>query len=56
VVAPAEEASEREAPVPELCPGREVGWIFKNGDAVAVERQGDRRRAGPPRIPPMGDE
>ena len=40
VIAPAEEGSDREA-VPELRPGREVGWIFQNGDAVAVERQGD---------------
>ena len=56
MVAPAEEVPEREVPVPELCPGREVGWIFKNGDAVAVERQGDRRRAGPPRTPRPQDE
>jgi hypothetical protein len=40
VVAPVEEGSDHEA-VPELRPGREVGWIFQNGDAVAVERQGD---------------
>ena len=50
VVAPAEESAEREVPVPELRPGREVGWIFRNGDAVAVERLGDRdapvRRTG----------
>jgi hypothetical protein len=45
VVAPAEEGSEREAPVPELRPWCEVGWIFKNGDAVAVERQGEPLRA-----------
>ncbi len=41
MVAPAEEGSESQA-VPELCPGREVGWIFKNGDAVAVERRDDK--------------
>ncbi len=35
---PAEEGTELETPVPELRPGREVGWIFMNGDAVAVER------------------
>jgi hypothetical protein len=23
----------------ELEPGREVGWFFKNGEAVAIERQ-----------------
>ena len=44
----AEEGTELEAPVPELCPGREVGWIFKNGDAVAVERL--------PGVSPLRDE
>jgi hypothetical protein len=48
VVASAEEGSEREAPVPELRPWCEVGWIFKNGDAVAVERQGEPLRSRPP--------
>jgi hypothetical protein len=35
---PTEERSESDVPVPELRPWCEVGWIFKNGDAVAVER------------------
>ena len=30
--------------IPEIRPWREVGWIFKDGDALAVERQGDRTR------------
>jgi hypothetical protein len=25
-------------------PWREVGWIFRDGDALAIERQGDRTR------------
>jgi hypothetical protein len=25
-------------PLPTLKAGREVGWIFKNGEAVAIER------------------
>jgi hypothetical protein len=25
-------------PLPRLKPGREVGWIFSNGEAVAIER------------------
>jgi hypothetical protein len=54
VIAPAEEGSERKA-VPELRPGREVGWIFENGDAVAVERQGERI-VPPARVPGPRDE
>jgi hypothetical protein len=30
--------------IPEIRPWREVGWIFRDGDAVAIERQGDRIR------------
>ena len=30
--------------LPELKPWREVGWIFKDGEAVAIERQGDEAR------------
>ena len=29
--------------IPEICPWREVGWIFKEGGALAIERQADRR-------------
>jgi hypothetical protein len=56
MTAPGEEDSEREAPVPELRPWCEVGWIFKNGDAVAVERQGEELRARPGRISQPRDE
>ena len=56
MTAPVEEGSEREAPVPELRPWCEVGWIFKNGDAVAVERQGDGLRVRPARSPHQPDE
>jgi hypothetical protein len=30
--------------VAEIRPWREVGWIFRDGDALAIERQGDRIR------------
>jgi hypothetical protein len=30
--------------IPEIRPSREVGWIFNDGDALAIERQGDRAR------------
>ena len=34
---------EREA-LPDLKPWREVGWIFRDGGCVAIERQGDETR------------
>ena len=48
--------SRREEPVPvesagslpELKPWREAGWIFRDGDCIAIERQGDETRV---RIP-----
>jgi hypothetical protein len=33
-------------PLPTLKAGREVGWIFKDGEAVAVERHECDNRAG----------
>lgn len=40
----AESASKRGESLPELKPWREVGWIFRDGEAVAIERQGDETR------------
>jgi hypothetical protein len=31
--------------LPELNPWREVGWIFRDGDCIAIERQGEETRA-----------
>ncbi len=31
--------------VPELTPWREIGWIFRDGSCIAIERQGDETRA-----------
>jgi hypothetical protein len=31
--------------LPELNPWREVGWIFRDGDCIAIERQGDEIRS-----------
>jgi hypothetical protein len=31
--------------LPELKPWREVGWIFRDGGCVAIERRGDKTRA-----------
>jgi hypothetical protein len=33
--------------LPDLKPWREVGWIFRDGGCVAIERQGDVTRARP---------
>jgi len=35
---------ERTEPIPEMRPWLEVGWIFRDGDALAIERQGTRTR------------
>jgi hypothetical protein len=32
--------AEASAPLPELRPWLEMGWIFRDGEAVVVERQG----------------
>ena len=37
-------------------PGREVGWIFKDGDALAIERQEDRPRERSARVPDPREE
>jgi hypothetical protein len=31
--------------VPELLPWREVGWIFRDGDCIAIERKGAALRS-----------
>ena len=33
---------EHTEPIPEMRPGLEVGWIFRDGDAHAIERQDTR--------------
>jgi hypothetical protein len=33
--------AEEDAALPDLKPWRQAGWIFRNGDCVAIERQGD---------------
>ena len=42
--------------IPEICPGREVGWIFRDGDALAIERRGDRMRVRTARIGHLRDD
>jgi hypothetical protein len=38
------DSAERDA-LPELKPWREAGWIFRDGECVAIERRGDVTRA-----------
>jgi hypothetical protein len=30
--------------LPELKPWRQIGWIFRDGSCIAIERQGDETR------------
>lgn len=32
-------------PLPELRPWREVGWIFRDGSSIVIERKGDETHA-----------
>jgi hypothetical protein len=42
--------------IPEIRPWREVGWIFKDGDALAIERQGEETRARTARVSHLRDD
>jgi hypothetical protein len=42
--------------IPEIRPWREVGWIFRDGDALAIERPGDRTRVRSARVRYPRDE
>ena len=37
-------STEQAEPIPDVRPWREVGWIFRDGDTLAIERQGTRTR------------
>ena len=36
--------AEYAAAIPEMRPWREAGWIFRDGDTLAIERQGNATR------------
>jgi hypothetical protein len=40
----------------EMRPWREAGWIFKDGETLVIERQGDRTRTRSARISPVREE
>ncbi len=42
--------------IPEMRPWREVGWIFRDGDAFAIERSGGDTRARVTQISHLRDE
>ena len=43
-------------PIHDLRPWREAGWIFTDGGAVAIERQGDRTRVRQARVSHLREE
>jgi hypothetical protein len=50
------DAPEHRESLRDIRPWREVGWIFKDGDALAMERQGERIRARAASFSPLRDE
>jgi hypothetical protein len=49
-------SAEQAEPIPEMRPWREVGWIFRDGDALAIERQGTRTRVSSAAVHYLRDE
>jgi hypothetical protein len=52
----AAQGPEHSEAIPEIRPWREVGWIFRDGGALAIERQGDRIRARNARFSHLREE
>jgi hypothetical protein len=50
------DTTEHQESIREIKPWREVGWIFRDGDALAIERQGDRIRARSARFSHLREE
>jgi hypothetical protein len=48
--------SEHSDAIPEIRPWREVGWIFRDGGAFAIERQGDRIRTRKARFSHLSED
>jgi len=49
-------SAEQTQAIPDVRPWREVGWIFRDGDALAIERQGKRTRVRTAAVPRQRDE
>ena len=43
-------------PIREIKPWREVSWIFRDGNALVIERQGDRTRTRSARFSHLREE
>ncbi len=43
-------STEQAEAIPEIRPWCEAGWIFRDGEARAIERQDDHTRARPARV------
>jgi hypothetical protein len=50
------DTTEHQESIHDIRPWREVGWIFRDGDALAIERQGDRIRARSARFSHLREE
>ncbi len=48
--------AEQTEAIPEIRPWCEVGWIFRDGDARAIERQDDRSKVRPAHVHDQRDE
>jgi hypothetical protein len=49
-------SAEHAEAIPEMRPWREVGWIFHDGDALAIERQGTHTRVRTAPVHHLRDE
>jgi hypothetical protein len=49
-------STEQAEPIPDARPWREVGWIFRDGGVLAIERQGTRTRVRPSAVLHSRDE
>ena len=43
-------------PIPDIRPWREAGWIFSDGVALTIERQGERTRVRQARVSHLREE
>jgi hypothetical protein len=51
-----ERSAERAEAIPEIRPWCQVGWIFRDGEARAIERQDDRTKVRPAHVHDQRDE
>jgi hypothetical protein len=49
-------STEQAEPIPDARPWREVGWIFRDGGVLAIERQGTHTRVRSAAVLHLRDE